>query len=109
MSNAYLVSTFFCKNHTTLHKIHCDILVHSDVSIKLVAWHQVLMCVSDVKCVKLLFLTFYFLFPLCHTQTYTHSDSECGRLSQESELDRQYESRARKGRSQEEHNGHSAR
>lgn len=35
-------------------------------------------------------------------------DSECGRLSQESELDRQYESRARKGRSQEEHNGHSA-
>lgn len=35
-------------------------------------------------------------------------DSECGRLSQESELDRPYEGRARKGRSQEEHNGHSA-
>ncbi|XP_035764149.1 lisH domain-containing protein ARMC9 isoform X2 [Neolamprologus brichardi] len=36
-------------------------------------------------------------------------DSECGRLSQESELDRQYEGRARKGCSQEDHNGHSAR
>ncbi|XP_029284872.1 lisH domain-containing protein ARMC9 isoform X3 [Cottoperca gobio] len=36
-------------------------------------------------------------------------DSECGRLSQESELDGPYEGRARKGRSQEEHNGHSAR
>uniref|UniRef100_A0A3Q1FSH5 LisH domain-containing protein ARMC9 n=2 Tax=Acanthochromis polyacanthus TaxID=80966 RepID=A0A3Q1FSH5_9TELE len=35
-------------------------------------------------------------------------DSECGRLSQESELDRPYEGRARKGRSQEELNGHSA-
>uniref|UniRef100_A0A3P8RVS6 LisH domain-containing protein ARMC9 n=1 Tax=Amphiprion percula TaxID=161767 RepID=A0A3P8RVS6_AMPPE len=35
-------------------------------------------------------------------------DSECGRLSQESELDKPYEGRARKGRSQEEHNGHSA-
>ncbi|XP_031615177.1 lisH domain-containing protein ARMC9 isoform X3 [Oreochromis aureus] len=35
-------------------------------------------------------------------------DSECGRLSQESELDRQYEGRARKGCSQEDHNGHSA-
>ncbi|XP_029284871.1 lisH domain-containing protein ARMC9 isoform X2 [Cottoperca gobio] len=35
-------------------------------------------------------------------------DSECGRLSQESELDGPYEGRARKGRSQEEHNGHSA-
>ncbi|KAM7387963.1 hypothetical protein PAMP_024167 [Pampus punctatissimus] len=35
-------------------------------------------------------------------------DSECGRLSQQSELDRPYESRARKERSQEEHNGHSA-
>ncbi|XP_037626409.1 lisH domain-containing protein ARMC9 isoform X1 [Sebastes umbrosus] len=35
-------------------------------------------------------------------------DSECGRLSQESELDRPYEGRARKGRSQEEHNGQSA-
>ncbi|CAK6968781.1 lisH domain-containing protein ARMC9 isoform X2 [Scomber scombrus] len=35
-------------------------------------------------------------------------DSQCGRLSQESELDRPYESRARKGHSQEEHNGHSA-
>ncbi|XP_030289719.1 lisH domain-containing protein ARMC9 isoform X2 [Sparus aurata] len=35
-------------------------------------------------------------------------DSECGRLSQESELDGPHEGRARKGRSQEEHNGHSA-
>ncbi|XP_047444171.1 lisH domain-containing protein ARMC9 isoform X2 [Mugil cephalus] len=35
-------------------------------------------------------------------------DSECGRLSQESELDGPYEGRARKGRSQEERNGHSA-
>ncbi|XP_045905287.1 lisH domain-containing protein ARMC9 isoform X4 [Micropterus dolomieu] len=35
-------------------------------------------------------------------------DSECGRLSQESELDRPHEERARKGHSQEEHNGHSA-
>ncbi|XP_035509312.1 lisH domain-containing protein ARMC9 isoform X2 [Morone saxatilis] len=35
-------------------------------------------------------------------------DSECGRLSQESELDRPYEGRARKGQSQEEHNGQSA-
>ncbi|XP_076583075.1 lisH domain-containing protein ARMC9 isoform X2 [Chaetodon auriga] len=35
-------------------------------------------------------------------------NSECGRLSQESELDRPYEGRARKGPSQEEHNGHSA-
>ncbi|XP_036970765.1 lisH domain-containing protein ARMC9 [Acanthopagrus latus] len=35
-------------------------------------------------------------------------DSECGRLSQESELDGLHEGRARKGRSQEEHNGHSA-
>uniref|UniRef100_A0A3B5A7X6 LisH domain-containing protein ARMC9 n=1 Tax=Stegastes partitus TaxID=144197 RepID=A0A3B5A7X6_9TELE len=35
-------------------------------------------------------------------------DSECGRLSQESELERPYEGRARKGRSQEEHNGHSS-
>ncbi|XP_069558365.1 lisH domain-containing protein ARMC9 isoform X4 [Brachyistius frenatus] len=40
---------------------------------------------------------------LCHS-----IDSECGRLSQESELDGPYEGRARKGRSQEEHNGHSA-
>lgn len=40
---------------------------------------------------------------------YSHSDSECGQLSQESELDRQYEGRARKGCSQEDHNGHSAR
>ena len=39
----------------------------------------------------------------------TPSDSECGRLSQESELDGLHEGRARKGRSQEEHNGHSAR
>ncbi|KAG8003093.1 LisH domain-containing protein ARMC9 [Nibea albiflora] len=36
-------------------------------------------------------------------------NSECGRLSQESELDGPYEGRARKERSQEEHNGHSAR
>ncbi|XP_044056316.1 lisH domain-containing protein ARMC9 isoform X2 [Siniperca chuatsi] len=35
-------------------------------------------------------------------------DSECGRLSQESELDGPCEGRARKGLSQEEHNGHSA-
>ncbi|XP_033478212.1 lisH domain-containing protein ARMC9 isoform X2 [Epinephelus lanceolatus] len=35
-------------------------------------------------------------------------DSECGRLSQESELDGPYEGRARKGRPQEEHNGHPA-
>ncbi|XP_034530753.1 lisH domain-containing protein ARMC9 isoform X2 [Notolabrus celidotus] len=35
-------------------------------------------------------------------------DSECGRLSQESELDGSYEGRARKGHSQEEHNGHSS-
>ncbi|XP_078114903.1 lisH domain-containing protein ARMC9 isoform X2 [Sander vitreus] len=35
-------------------------------------------------------------------------DSECGRLSQESELEGPYEGRTRKGRSQEEHNGHSA-
>ncbi|KAK1897503.1 LisH domain containing protein ARMC9, partial [Dissostichus eleginoides] len=35
-------------------------------------------------------------------------DSECGRLSQESELDGPYEGQARKGHSQEEHNGHSA-
>ncbi|KAI3368687.1 hypothetical protein L3Q82_025680, partial [Scortum barcoo] len=35
-------------------------------------------------------------------------DSECGRLSQESELDGPYEGGARKGHSQEEHNGHSA-
>ncbi|XP_042339919.1 lisH domain-containing protein ARMC9 isoform X2 [Plectropomus leopardus] len=34
-------------------------------------------------------------------------DSECGRLSQESELDGPYEGRARKGRPQEDHNGHS--
>ncbi|KAM3620610.1 uncharacterized protein V6R79_025915 [Siganus canaliculatus] len=36
-------------------------------------------------------------------------DSECGRLSQESELDGPYEGRARKERSREEHNGHTAR
>ncbi|XP_065811864.1 lisH domain-containing protein ARMC9 isoform X5 [Labrus bergylta] len=36
-------------------------------------------------------------------------DSECGRLSQESELEGPYEGRARKGHSQEEHNGHTAR
>ncbi|XP_059197559.1 lisH domain-containing protein ARMC9 [Centropristis striata] len=35
-------------------------------------------------------------------------DSECGRLSQESELEGPYEGRARKGHSQEEHNGHSS-
>ncbi|XP_031715447.1 lisH domain-containing protein ARMC9 isoform X2 [Anarrhichthys ocellatus] len=35
-------------------------------------------------------------------------DSECGRLSQESELDGPFEGRARKGCSQEEHNGQSA-
>ncbi|XP_070816619.1 lisH domain-containing protein ARMC9 isoform X2 [Chaetodon trifascialis] len=35
-------------------------------------------------------------------------NSECGRLSQESELDRPYEGQARKGHSQEEHNGLSA-
>ncbi|KAF1385588.1 hypothetical protein PFLUV_G00109330 [Perca fluviatilis] len=35
-------------------------------------------------------------------------DSECGRLSQESELEGPYEGRTRKGRSHEEHNGHSA-
>ncbi|XP_051231875.1 lisH domain-containing protein ARMC9 isoform X5 [Dicentrarchus labrax] len=35
-------------------------------------------------------------------------DSECGRLSQESELDRPYEGGARKAQSQEEHNGQSA-
>ncbi|KAE8294069.1 hypothetical protein D5F01_LYC07015 [Larimichthys crocea] len=35
-------------------------------------------------------------------------NSECGRLSQESELDGPYEGRARKERSQEEHNGQSA-
>ncbi|XP_041790836.1 lisH domain-containing protein ARMC9 isoform X2 [Chelmon rostratus] len=35
-------------------------------------------------------------------------NSECGRLSQGSELDGPYEGRAREGRSQEEHNGHSA-
>ncbi|XP_026201984.1 lisH domain-containing protein ARMC9 isoform X3 [Anabas testudineus] len=35
-------------------------------------------------------------------------DSECGQLSQESELDRPYEERATKGHSQVEHNGHSA-
>ncbi|XP_033937532.1 lisH domain-containing protein ARMC9 isoform X4 [Pseudochaenichthys georgianus] len=35
-------------------------------------------------------------------------DSECGRLSQESELDEPYEGQARKAHSQEEHNGHSA-
>lgn len=35
-------------------------------------------------------------------------DSQCGRLSQESELDGTYEGRARKGRSQEEQNGHSS-
>ncbi|XP_023258468.1 lisH domain-containing protein ARMC9 isoform X2 [Seriola lalandi dorsalis] len=35
-------------------------------------------------------------------------DSECGRLSQESELDGPYEERAAKGRFREEHNGHSA-
>ncbi|TKS74409.1 LisH domain-containing protein ARMC9 [Collichthys lucidus] len=35
-------------------------------------------------------------------------NSECGRLSQESELDGPYEGRARKEGSQEEHNGHSA-
>ncbi|XP_049910848.1 lisH domain-containing protein ARMC9 isoform X2 [Epinephelus moara] len=40
---------------------------------------------------------------LCHS-----IDSECGRLSQESELDGPYEGRARKGRPQEEHNGHPA-
>ncbi|XP_063747581.1 lisH domain-containing protein ARMC9 isoform X3 [Eleginops maclovinus] len=36
-------------------------------------------------------------------------DSECGRLSQESELDGPYQGQARKGHSQEENNGHSAR
>ncbi|XP_040897066.1 lisH domain-containing protein ARMC9 isoform X3 [Toxotes jaculatrix] len=35
-------------------------------------------------------------------------DSECGRMSQESELDGPYEGRATKGHSREEHNGHSA-
>uniref|UniRef100_A0A4W6D922 LisH domain-containing protein ARMC9 n=1 Tax=Lates calcarifer TaxID=8187 RepID=A0A4W6D922_LATCA len=35
-------------------------------------------------------------------------DSECGRLSQESELDGPYDGRVTKGRSREEHNGHSA-
>ncbi|CAJ1060779.1 lisH domain-containing protein ARMC9 isoform X3 [Xyrichtys novacula] len=35
-------------------------------------------------------------------------DSECGRLSQESDLDVSYEGRARKERSQEKHNGHSS-
>ncbi|KAG7217530.1 hypothetical protein INR49_021457 [Caranx melampygus] len=35
-------------------------------------------------------------------------DSECGRLSQESELDGPYEERATKGRFHDEHNGHSA-
>ncbi|XP_029003860.1 lisH domain-containing protein ARMC9 isoform X2 [Betta splendens] len=35
-------------------------------------------------------------------------DSECGQLSQESELDRPYEERTTKGHSQMEHNGHSA-
>ncbi|XP_028259331.1 lisH domain-containing protein ARMC9-like isoform X2 [Parambassis ranga] len=35
-------------------------------------------------------------------------DSEFGRLSQESELEGPYEGRAKKGRSQEDHNGHSA-
>ncbi|XP_058494292.1 lisH domain-containing protein ARMC9 isoform X1 [Solea solea] len=35
-------------------------------------------------------------------------DSECGRLSQESELDGLYERQATKERSREEHNGHSA-
>ncbi|XP_032381628.1 lisH domain-containing protein ARMC9 isoform X2 [Etheostoma spectabile] len=34
-------------------------------------------------------------------------DSECGRLFQESELEGPYEGRTRKGRFQEEHNGHS--
>ncbi|XP_029987346.1 lisH domain-containing protein ARMC9 isoform X2 [Sphaeramia orbicularis] len=36
------------------------------------------------------------------------TDSECDRLSQGSALDRPYEGRARKGQSQEEHNGHTA-
>ncbi|XP_070688410.1 lisH domain-containing protein ARMC9 [Pempheris klunzingeri] len=40
---------------------------------------------------------------LCHS-----IDSECGRLSQESELDGPFEGPARKEPSQEEHNGHSA-
>lgn len=35
-------------------------------------------------------------------------DSECGRFYQDSELDRTYDEQARKGRSQAEHNGHSA-
>ncbi|XP_024909829.1 lisH domain-containing protein ARMC9 isoform X3 [Cynoglossus semilaevis] len=43
------------------------------------------------------------------SESLRHSiDSECGRLSQESVLDGQYEGRATKERSQEEHNGHSA-
>ncbi|XP_027884091.1 lisH domain-containing protein ARMC9 isoform X3 [Xiphophorus couchianus] len=36
-------------------------------------------------------------------------DSECGRFYQDSQLDRTYEGQARKGRSQERHNGHSVR
>ncbi|KAK2835405.1 hypothetical protein Q5P01_015889 [Channa striata] len=40
---------------------------------------------------------------LCHS-----IESECGRLSQESEVDRPFEGRVNKGHSQVEHNGHSA-
>lgn len=39
----------------------------------------------------------------------THLDSECGRLSQESELDGPYEEQATKGHFRDEHNGHTAR
>lgn len=38
-----------------------------------------------------------------------HPDSECGQSFHDSELDGSYDDRARKERSQEEHNGHSVR